>query len=152
MYPQTRILCLHRSCAGVIEAAIHASPWGLAGPEYAPFTAAYPDSTVAALTAYWSAHTAPLIALEETHPEACRRIRYEDLANDPHAGDLFAFLRMEAPRAGLADPKRPGEANQSRGLVDRAPFPADQVPAPLLSQADNLACKLGYPPLAGAPR
>jgi Sulfotransferase family len=145
MYPGTRVLCLHRSCADVIDAAIHADPWGLAGPEYAPFTAAYPASTVAALTAYWTARTAPLIAFEESHPDACRRVRYEDLADDPYPDGLFAFLGMEAPRPSLADQASPADAPPPDG---RAPFPADQVPAPLLTQADGLAGKLGYPPLA----
>jgi hypothetical protein len=148
MYPQTRVLCLHRSCADVIDAAIHASPWGLAGPEYAPFTAAYPASTAAALTAYWTTLTAPLIAFEESHLDACRRVRYEDLADDPNPIDLFEFLGMEAARTGLARPKSGDYANPSHGPVDRAPFPAEQVPAPLLAQADSLAGKLGYPPLA----
>jgi hypothetical protein len=148
MYPQTRVLCLHRSCADVIDAALHAGPWGLAGPEYAPFTAAHPASTVAALTAYWTERTAPLIAFEESHPDACRRVRYEDLADDRHPGGLFAFLGMQAPRPVLADPRGPDDANPPHGRVYRAPFPADQVPAPLLAHADSLAGKLGYPPLA----
>jgi len=52
LYPGTRIICLHRGCADVIRAALHASPWGLSGTSFAPFTAAYPGSTVAALAAY----------------------------------------------------------------------------------------------------
>lgn len=151
LYPQTRFLVLHRSCADVVDAAIHAGPWGLAGPECAPFTAAHPASAVAALTAYWTAFTAPLIAFEESHPDVCRRIRYEDFADDPYAADLFEFLGIKAPMPGLADPESPDDANSSPGRVDRAPFPTDRVPAPLLAQADNLARKLGYP-LLGASR
>jgi hypothetical protein len=151
LYPQTRFLLLHRSCADVVDAAIHASPWGLAGPEYAPFTAAHSASAVAALTNYWTAFTAPLIAFEESHPDACRRVRYEDFTDDPYPADLFEFLGMEARRPGLADLESPDDASPSPGRVDRAPFPVDQVPAPLLAQADNLARKLGYP-LLGASR
>jgi len=148
IHPQTRVICLHRSCADVIHAAIHASPWGLAGPEYAPYTAAYPASTVAALTAHWTALTAPLIAFEESQPDACRRVRYEDLADDACPSDLFAFLGMQAPRPGIANPESPDDATPSPRPADRAPFPVDQVPAPLLAQADSLARKLGYPSLA----
>lgn len=148
IYPHTRIICLHRSCVDFIAAAIHSTSWGLAGPGYAPFTSAYPHSTVAALTAYWTALTAPLIAFEESHPDACRQIRYEDLADQPYPADLFSFLGMEAPLSFLADPKSPDATNPSHGNVGRAPFPADQVPALLLAQAEDLARKLGYPPLA----
>jgi hypothetical protein len=148
LYPQTKVLCLHRSCVDVIDAAIHAEPWGLSGPAYAPFTAAYPASTVAALTAYWNGITAQLIAFEESHPEACRRVRFEDLAGDRYPDDLSAFLGIEAPRPGLADLMSPDEAMPPHRPAGRAPFPADQIPAPVLAQADNLSRKLGYPPLA----
>jgi hypothetical protein len=147
MYPQTRLLCLHRSCADVIDAAIHADPWGLSGPEYASFITAHPASTVAALTAYWTAVTAPLIAFEESHPAACRRVRYEDLADDRYPDDLFPFLGLQAPRLGLAGREDPDDASPSSGRADRAPFPADQVSAPLLAQAESLTSQLGYPPL-----
>lgn len=148
LYPQTRVLCLHRSYVDVIDTAIHAEPWGLSGPSYAPFTAAYPASTVAALTAYWNAFTAQLIAFEESHPAACRRVRYEDLADEQYPDDLFAFLGMAAPRPGLADLISPDAAEPAPERAGRrAPFPADQIPGPVLAQADNLARKLGYPPL-----
>jgi len=147
LYPQTRVLCLHRSCVDVIDTAIHAEPWGLSDPGYASFTAAYPASTVAALTAYWNAFTAQLIAFEELHPDTCRRVRYEDLADGQYPGDLFAFLGMEAPRPGLADLMSPDDAKPALGRAGRAPFPADQIPAQVLAQADNLGRKLGYPPL-----
>jgi len=148
MYPRTRVLCLHRSCADVIDAAIHTDPWGLAGEEYAAFTATYPASTVAALTAYWTTHTDPLIAFEESHADACMRVRYEDLGDDSYLDGLFAFLGMQPPRLGLAEPESPAGVNPPHGRADRAPFPADQVPPALLAQADSLARRLGYPPLA----
>jgi hypothetical protein len=150
LYPRTRVLCLHRSCTDVIRAALQADPWGLSGQEYVPFLNAYPASTAAALTAYWVARTTSLIAFEEAHPDACMRVRYEDIADDPYVGDVRLFLDMDPARAGLTDQETPGEWIPSVGRAYRAPFPADQVPAPLLAQADGLARKLGYESLTPA--
>ena len=148
IYPQARVLCLHRSCTGFIQDAVRASPWGLAGPEYAPFTAAYPASTPAALTACWTAATTPLIEFEEAHPDACMRVRREDLTDGAYPAGLLAFLGLEAPRAGHRGPDAPSPGSPPPGPAHPAPFPADQIPAPLLAQAGHLTSKLGYPPLA----
>lgn len=147
IYPQARVLCLHRSCDSVMKDAVSASPWGLTGPEYAPFTAAYPASTPAALTAYWTAATAPLIEFEETHPDTCMRVRCEDLVDDAYPADLLAFLGIEAPRSGHRGPDAPSRDSPPPGPTLHAPFPVDNVPGPLLAQADRLTRKLGYPPL-----
>jgi hypothetical protein len=147
LYPQARVLCLHRSCDGVIQDAVRASPWGLAGPEYAPYTAAYPASTPAALTAYWTAATAPLVEFEEAHPDACIRVRCEDLADDSYHAELLAFLGIEPPRPGHRGPDVASRDSAPSGQATHAPFPAENVPAPLLAQADRLTRKLGYPSL-----
>ena len=148
LYPQTKVLCLHRSCVDVIDTAIHAEPWGLSGPGYAPFTAAYPASTVAALTAYWNGITAQLIAFEESHPEACRRVRFEDLAGDRYPDDLSAFLGIEAPRprSGRSDEPGQGKAALPTSQPGALPGRPDSRASPRPSH--NLARKLGYPPLA----
>jgi hypothetical protein len=154
LYPQTRVLCLHRACADVIYATLHASPWGLAGPEFAPFIVAYPGSIAAALTAYWTARTRSLIEFEEAHPEVCRRIRYEDLTEEAHADALLAFLGLQAPDPDILIPAHVDVAAQAYesengpppgDADDRVPFPADQIPPPLLAQAHSLLTKLGYP-------
>jgi hypothetical protein len=77
------------------------------GPEYAPFVSAYPASSIAALAAYWAAHTRELIALEQSRPARCRRVRYEDLktASDDQAAAILALLRCWQAR-GLCPPPR----------------------------------------------
>jgi hypothetical protein len=146
IYPQTRVLCLHRSCDAVIKDAFGASPWGLVGPEYAPYTAAYPASTPAALTAYWAAVTAPLIEFEQAHPDVCMRVRCEDLAGDAWPADLLAFLGIEAPRFGHRWPDDPSHGSAQPSTLN-APFPVDNIPGPLLARADRLTRELEYPPL-----
>jgi hypothetical protein len=161
LFPGTRIVCLYRACPEVIRAALRASPWGLAGPAYAPFTSAYPASTAAALTAYWNAHTASLLAFEQAHPAICQRLRYEDLTGDG-GPDLFACLGIDDPGPGpqeawssddtAATPAASTAASDAAGS-DAAgsgeAFPAAQVPRPLLEQAGRLMERLGYPPLPG---
>jgi hypothetical protein len=146
LYPGTKVLCLHRACADFVYAAVQASPWGLAGSAFAPFTSAHPASTVAALTAYWVAHAGPLIEFEQLHPRACRRIRYEDLAVGPHPG-LFAFLGLED-----SQPDQPGRAGTEAvvGPIAAEPtmaIPAEQIPPALLTHANDLLATLRYAPL-----
>jgi hypothetical protein len=152
LFPGTQFLCLHRACADVIYAALHATEWGLAGAAFAPFTAAYPASTVEALAAYWAAHTQQLIAFEESHPAICQRIRCEDLVADPHtaASGIFAFLTPEQHDPGQswtdADALTAGPDAPGRG----AQLPAGQIPPPLLRQINLMHARLGYPDIRPA--
>jgi hypothetical protein len=150
LYPQARFLCLHRACTDVIYAILHASAWGPAGPEFAPFTVTYPGSAVTALAAYWSAHTEALIAFEQAHPEVSRRVRYEDLADSDESDGLLAFLGLPVHASGKAERTVPGHDSQASGHHGRDPFPAGQIPASVLADADDLMTKLGYPPLVSS--
>jgi hypothetical protein len=149
LFPGTRILCLHRSCPDVIQAALHASPWGLAGEAFAPFTSVHPVSAVAALTAYWTAHTQSLLAFERAHPGACLRVRYEDLAADSFE-DLRAFLSLGDGGPGAPSPTGLGIGTPTGSDDPPLPFPAEQVPPGLLEQANELMKELGYPLLGAA--
>lgn len=150
LFPGTQVLCLHRACPDVIYAALHTTGWGLAGAAFAPFTAAYPASSVAALASYWAAHTEQLIAFEEDHPAACRRIRYEDLVADPlEFASLLAFLAAEHPPGvpiwAQADKATAGPSAPGCG----AKLPAEQIPPPLLDRVNYLMTKLSYPAIGG---
>jgi hypothetical protein len=151
LFPATRFVCLHRACPDVIYAVLQASPWGLAGPAFAPYTAAHPGSTVAALAAWWAGHTAPLLAFEQDRPGACLRLRYEDLAADPGQveSDLRAFLGLGGPITQL--PELPDDPGQKLTGADApgcaARIPAGQLPPPLLAQVNHLHTRLSYPSL-----
>jgi Sulfotransferase family len=148
LFPGTRVLCLYRSCPDVIQAALRASHWGLAGDAFAPYTSAHPASTVAALTAYWTARAGQLLAFERAQPSCARRVRYEDLGAGPR-DDLWAFLGMSGPDPGgrgRADTTTSSQASPRQWL----PFPADQVPPGLLRRANELMQELGYPILGAA--
>lgn len=155
LFPQTRIACLHQSCPGFIRAALDASDWGPSGPEYAPFIAAHPGSTVIALASYWTARSRALMDLEAEHPLVTRRVRIEDLAAAPGSAvsGLLAFLGMPSGQPGDPFRDEPGQAGGASAPAgpppaDRAPnLPADLIPPPLLQQVNRQHAELGYPPL-----
>jgi hypothetical protein len=158
LYPAARFVCVHRCFSDVARSAIQASPWGLAGPGYAPFVAAYPASTLAALAAWWAARTSALLAFEQDHPQQCLRIRCEDLdADQPGTASAMAsFLGING--AGKSDtasqaalnPGHQPEAATTPGPADTVPeppIPVAQLPPALLAEVNDLLRRLGYPPL-----
>jgi hypothetical protein len=153
LYPAARFICLHRCFGDVARAAVQASPWGLAGPAYSPFIAAYPGSTVAALAACWAAHTAALLAFERNHPRECLRIRFEDLAAAQHetARKTASFLGIGGigSRARLTAEHESETTPDSASPVPGAHLPVDQIPPALLTQVNDLLRQLGYPGLLG---
>jgi hypothetical protein len=151
LFPGTRALCLHRSCPDVIQAALHASPWGLAGEAFAPFSTAHPVSAAAALTAYWTAHSQSLLAFERANPGACLRVRYEDLGDDSFE-DLRAFLSLGDGGPWAPSPVSPGIGTPPAADDPPPPFPAGHIPPGLLEQANELMKELGYPPLGRGSR
>jgi Sulfotransferase family len=162
LFPATRVLCLQRSWPDVVYAALHASPWGLAGQAIAPFVSAHPASAAAALTAHWTAHAGRLLAFERANPGACRRVRYEDLTGGSCSG-LHAFLGLDDPgpaalswavtdAATTADAATGAGAASAAGADDPpTPFPTRQIPPGLLDRASSLMNELGYPPPASMP-
>lgn len=150
LYPAARFVCMHRCFSDVTRTAIQAAPWGLAGHGYAPFLAAYPASTLAALAAWWSAHTTALLTFEQRHPRECQRIRYEDLAADqPGAASAIAsFLGIghTVSRTAAHTPEI-GTTGLSAGPAPGPPIPVTQLPPPLLTQVNNLLERLSYGPL-----
>ena len=153
LFPAARFVCLHRACPDAVSALVQASPWGLSGPTFAPYVSASPFSTAAALAAWWAGHAGPLLAFEHDHPEACLRVRFEDLAGDPATvmRDLRSFLGLGARTAGLPQPPLPDQRNQPLSQVagpGLAPdFPIGQLPAALVSRVNELHTHFGYPPL-----
>lgn len=149
-FPQARFLCLHRACPDLVSAVLLASPWGLSGPEFAPYVGAYPGSTVAALAAWWAAHARQVLDFEKAHAASCLRLDYADLAEDPDAvlAGVRSFLGLGGPQA-LPSGSAGGPAQASSGADGdlAADLPLDQIPPPLLAQLNDLHAALGYPSL-----
>jgi len=154
LFPAARFVCLHRACPDVVSALLQASPWGLSGPAFAPYVTASPFSTAAALAAWWAGHAGPLLAFEHDHPEACLRVRFEDLADDPGGvlQDLLSFLGLPTKAVGLPQLQLPDQPNQPPGRVAGAgvasQFPVGQLPPDLVRRVNELHAQFGYPPLA----
>lgn len=149
LYPQTRFLIVHRRADTVVRTILDASRWGLAGPEFAPFVAAHPASSLAALTSYWATHTVQQLDFEQAHPQSCLRVRIEDLITNSAQTlrDISDFLCLgaAAPSPWLV-PEEPG--NQPADADSPATgIPLNLIPAPLLAQLNDLHDKLGYPPI-----
>jgi protein-tyrosine sulfotransferase len=150
--PQARFLVAHCRADTAVRAIVGSSRWGLEGPEFAPYVSAHPASSVAALAAYWVAHTVQQLEFEQAHPEKCHRVHLEDLtANAAQARlDISDFLALDGrsmPPSFTEDDagNRPaGEDSPATGL------PIDRIPPPLLAQVNELHRSLGYPPVTAA--
>ncbi len=153
LFPATRFVCLHRAYPDLASTLLQASPWGLSGPAFAPYVSAHPFSTAAALADWWASHAGPLLGFEQEHPEACLRVRFEDLASDPGSvqQDLQSFLGLSAKAAGFPQLQLPDQRNQIPGLVPgpgvASQFPISQLSADLVSRVNELHAQFGYPPL-----
>lgn len=151
LFPAATFVCLHRACPDVVSAVLRASPWGPSGPVLAPYVSAYPASTAAALSAWWASRAAPLLEFEKDHPQACLRMRFEDLTDDQDGTmrRLRMFLGLstsDTASSHLRDDA--GEAgNPVTGTPATPPFPVDQLPHGLASRINDLHRQLGYQPL-----
>jgi hypothetical protein len=149
LFPRTRFVCLHREASQVIRAALARSPWGLAGQAYGPFIAAHPGSTVAALAAYWIAHTEALLAFEADHPDECLRVRFEDLpsAMESTPEALSSFLGLGTGNPGPPALREDDHAVSGADAPPSVALPLEQLPPPVLAQVNDLLGVLGYSPL-----
>lgn len=151
-FPGTKVICLHRACPDVAFAALAAHPWGLSGITFARYLASYPASTAMALAAWWAEQAGPLLDFEAAHPQACLRVRYEDLVNDPDdvLSGIRDFLGLE-PRPG-DDAPVPGPPEAAPAKADLpgcgAGFPYGQLGKRLLDDVNAMHARLGYPPLS----
>jgi hypothetical protein len=162
LYPQTRFLTVHRQAGAAIRAILDANPWGLAGSEFAPFLAASPGSTVAALAAYWAAHTAELLEFEHAHGGSCLRVRIEDFRADEirataHIGNFLRTGGRDDPlwfsheNGSHENGSHEDGSHESAGMaLPAVGLPLARIPAALLSQLNDLHGRLGYPPVTAA--
>jgi hypothetical protein len=160
VFPEAKFICLYRHPMDVIASGMEACPWGLKGFGFDAYAASSPGSDVLALARYWADHCAEILAVEERYPQACLRVRYEDLADEPEAvaDGVFRFvgvpsspgisLRCFAPereRIGPGDYKIWQTSRVSAESVGRGwSVPADQLEAGVRARVNDLADKLGY--------
>ncbi|HEY2575675.1 MAG TPA: sulfotransferase [Streptosporangiaceae bacterium] len=164
LYPETKIVCFYRDCAGFVGSALRSHPCTLGGPAFAAFAAAHPGNPAATAAAYWHACTGPILSLERDEPGRCQRVRYEDLAGgQAEAERVRTFLGLRQETGGvhrrLGSPVGTGsvavrpsspDATVVADAADAADA-VDRIPLTLLGQVNRLQGMLGYPPV-GHPR
>ncbi len=151
VFPETSVVCVHRSSLDVIGAGVRANPWGLQGLGLTPYLLAYPGNSVAALAAYWADSTEELLAFETSNPHAAYRVRYEDVAADP--GQALATVRAclglddGAQKGSLPEPANSIETPTTETSPPEPTVPTEMIPNPLHERINHLHAELGYPRL-----
>ncbi len=163
IYPDARLLCLYRHPMDVIASGVEACPWGLDGYGFEPYIASTPGNAVLALASFWADNADAILAVEERFPQACHRVRYEDLVSDPEsvAEGIFRFLGVPVSpgisrRCFTADRERSGPADYkiwhtsqiTADSVGRGwSVPAGMIAPPLLERIRELTEILRYIPV-----
>jgi hypothetical protein len=161
LFPKAKFICLYRHCLDVVDSMMEACPWGLRGYGLEPFAAAHPGNSVAAITDFWVTHTRAIAEFEAVYPEACLRVRYEDVTANPEeqAERIFRFIG-EQPLPGISaaclaerGPEHFGPADHkiwwTTGIntdsVGRGwRIPVEALSQPVLALANDLLSRLGY--------
>jgi hypothetical protein len=157
VFPQTKFVCVHRSCAGVAREAMRAALIGDVGTGLGEDTLDDPGKGLAALTAYWTERAQQLLTFEAENPDVTIRLRYEDIkAGNGAADEVRHFLGLPTasppvvPAGALAEPPAsvsPGDAGPAllEGLI-----PANVIPESVRRDCAEVHRKLGYePPWSG---
>jgi hypothetical protein len=147
----------------VIASGVEASPWGVNGYGFDPYIAETPGNMVFALARFWADYAGVILGAQEQFPEACIRIRYEDMVSDTQsvADQIFRFLgvdpipdigrRIFAPereRFGPADYKIWHTSEVTTASVGRGwTVPAGLISPQVRSTINDLCGKLGYLPV-----
>jgi len=149
LYPQTQFLIVHRRADIMVRAILGASRWGLADPEFAPFVAAHPASSLAALASYWVTHTIAQLDFEQAHLQSCLRVRIEDLITNSAQTlrEISDFLSLGGAAASPWHLQESHGNQPADGDFPATGLPLSLIPAPLLAQLSDLHDKLGYPPV-----
>ena len=164
IFPEARYLLLFRHVLDTVVSGIEASPWGFQAYGYFPFVQRSPDNLVVALVSYWLEHVENALRWEESHPELCHRLRYEDLVTAPEdvLAQLFGFLRVDRDfsvlRAafqkartvrGAGDYKVTFTSGLDTSSIGRGKrVPVEMIPPPLLEAVNTKLTALGYDSLS----
>lgn len=145
LYPATKVICFHRSFSEFVRVAVREYPWGIADSPFSAFTAAYPNRSAAAISAYWASYSERLIEFERTHSGSCLRVKYEDLISEApkEIKRILSFLEVSSEEtAVLISP--PPEPEPSDG-ISLAQIPVNEIPPVLRERIKGLCGMLGYP-------
>lgn len=160
VFPEAKYICLYRHCMDVIASGLEACPWGLSGFGFENFAAQFAGNNVAAIGAYWLSCVKGILAFEESNPERCLRVRYEDLVTDSEetVSGIMSFLgeaqvpgitsscfNTEHDRYGPGDQKIWFTSSIQAGSLGRGVrIPPKAFPPVLLDEINDMLKELGY--------
>jgi sulfotransferase family protein len=162
VFPDVRCVLSVRHVMDTIASGIEASPWGFQAYGYGPYIQSSPGNSVAALARYWLDHVSQALEWEKRHPEACIRVRYEDLVLKPEEtmSRVQHFLGVSEDYSALEKAfqrgahKGPGDYKvehtggvHSRSIGHGKRVPLQMIPPPLLSAINERLEALDYPVL-----
>lgn len=160
IYENATFICLYRHAMDMINSGLEATPFGLRGYGFEPYSGN--SNMVGALATYWTDHTRQILEFEESHSSRCFRVYYEELVLEPErvADDIFKFIGVPSSpgitRRALVKRDEPGQfefgdhkigavkqitdASVARGMrVPPALIPPDQR-----SAMNKVLTQLGY--------
>jgi hypothetical protein len=147
LFPNTTIVCVHRSCLEVVSVGVQASPWGLQSQALVPFLQGYPGNNVAALAAYWVNSARQLLAFEKSHPEIAHRVRYEDVTSQPERALATIREAQVLQTSGYDTIRGPLADSGSEPLRPGPTVPIEMIPESLRERIASLQAELRYLPL-----
>jgi sulfotransferase family protein len=145
LYPGAQFICLYRHCLDVVVSAIEAAPWGLSGYGFDAYVADTPANSVLAAARAWLDQTKAIIEFQESHPDRCHGIRYEDLVTGPEqiTATLFTFLGL-APVPGITETCFSQE-HDVRGAGDHKIWFTSRISADSLGQGARVPVRMLSP-------
>jgi hypothetical protein len=165
LFPTVRCLLVFRHVMDTVASGIEASPWGFQAYGYESYVDASPRNTVAALASYWLDHVAKALQWETQYPEACHRVRYEDLVLEPEKtiAAIQSFLGVTIDLSVLSSafdrepPRGPGDYKiehttgvHVKSIGHGKRVPVGMLPPPLLTALNIQLAELGYDELTEA--
>ena len=160
VFPEAKVILLHRNCMDVVRSALDASEYGWDWPEFQGYLLKSPTNLVDALIDYWVEKTEKLLEFETKHPARCWRVTYEALVFSPEetARGVLSFLGL-AWHEGLVDsvfsvphPDGPGDYKiQSTNRIEQSSvgrgssIPFRQISKERREAMNVLLERLGYP-------
>jgi LPS sulfotransferase NodH len=162
VYPDARLLYLHRQAPDVMASCAQAAQRRQGTFGFEPFVARRPDNPVDGLADYWLDKTRRALDAESRLPNPHLRLRYENLVREPDATltTLLEFLGLPLP-TGMLDSVfstdhvvGPGDSKilstkhvHADSIGHGARLSLDRLSPDRRRAIDALHEQLGYPPL-----
>jgi protein-tyrosine sulfotransferase len=159
VFEKAKFVCLYRHAMDMVSSGLEASPWGLNGYGFGNYAAGN-SNPVAALADCWLTTTMAALKFEESHPDRCTRVYYEQLAAEPEVvmKSVFEFIGVppfpgvaqlalvhEPGPTGFGDHKIITSTRITARSVGRGMrVPPENLPPAMRDTVNSLLGRLGY--------